>query len=778
MDDALTEAVGGSGAIQEAYGDVVEIGDSFFDQPGWGYRLRRGLYATTLWDRQDGRYRPVYETEIDLQIIRAMSWLLVARVPMARAWVERLTDYTIGTGFDWSVSHPSPEIKTYANRLIDDFMTSCGWSPGLERESFARSIEDGEFLGELVWDGAPGLVVREADELSEPLGRLDQYVLADFDPSWSFGVMTRPERPSMPLGYHFVRDEAGTDWNFAPAKRVLHWKRNVRSGAKRGVSDFYTPHQYLSRGDKILANTAEGTAVQAAIAYIVEHAPNVTGTQAAALTQMARVVGQNPVTGASQRILPMQGAQRLDVRNGQKYHAGPLAGTNNSQNYVAVMSAALRLAGSIKAFPEGMLTGDYGNNNYASAIVAQSPFVQGRLAEQATRAQEMREMVRKVLHLAVDAGKFRRFGINYMSDLEPGLEVNIVQPKVIPIDRLQLAQSLAVEKSQGWVTDQTAITELGRDYEQELNQRQDGPQAPVDVGAALAATPEPIPTEKVADTALNGAQVQAASQIVEKVAAGVLPRASGVAQLVMFFQLTQEQAEAVMATAGTVDFVPTGTTVALAPVPQTEQGATEEVDESGPSGEYAGLSRQQWNRNRKAIADVVSEFKQGDIDRSAAGVMLGLLGIASANVDALLGPAESVELEESTKTYKPPEGAQGNAKKVLAWREKHGDAVKGMTRVGWTRANQLASGEDLSRETVGRMAAFGRHRQNAEVDPQYKDEPWRDAGYVAWLGWGGDTGVNWASEIVKRESIETASGNLEESTAREVKILESWGEYP
>ncbi|MFN9116299.1 MAG: hypothetical protein ACK5XN_40165, partial [Bacteroidota bacterium] len=67
MDDALTEAVGGSGAIQEAYGDVVEIGDSFFDQPGWGYRLRRGLYATTLWDRQDGRYRPVYETEIDLQ---------------------------------------------------------------------------------------------------------------------------------------------------------------------------------------------------------------------------------------------------------------------------------------------------------------------------------------------------------------------------------------------------------------------------------------------------------------------------------------------------------------------------------------------------------------------------------------------------------------------------------------------------------------------------------------------------------------------------------------
>lgn len=98
-----------------------------------------------------------------------------------------------------------------------------------------------------------------------------------------------------------------------------------------------------------------------------------------------------------------------------------------------------------------------------------------------------------------------------------------------------------------------------------------------------------------------------------------------------------------------------------------------------------------------------------------------------------------------------PESAKNNACKVLRWRDEHGDEVKGMTRVGWTRANQLCSGENISESTIARMAAFARHRKNAEVAPEFKSTPWKDKGYVAWLGWGGTTGVEWASR--KLESI-------------------------
>lgn len=108
---------------------------------------------------------------------------------------------------------------------------------------------------------------------------------------------------------------------------------------------------------------------------------------------------------------------------------------------------------------------------------------------------------------------------------------------------------------------------------------------------------------------------------------------------------------------------------------------------------------------------------------------------------------------------KPPRAAQNAAKKALRWRDEHGrEKVKGATRVGWTRANQLAKGGELSEETVRRMARFYRHKNNAKVDPKYKSEPWRDNGYVAWLTWGGTTGINWARRKVAQWNREDGKG--------------------
>lgn len=117
------------------------------------------------------------------------------------------------------------------------------------------------------------------------------------------------------------------------------------------------------------------------------------------------------------------------------------------------------------------------------------------------------------------------------------------------------------------------------------------------------------------------------------------------------------------------------------------------------------------------------------------------------------------EMDEVTKseTYTDyPDSAVNNARKVLEWKREHGDEVKGMTQVGWTRANQLAKREALSAKTVKRMAAFARHEKNAKIDPQHEGTPWKDAGYVAWLGWGGTSGINWA----KRKSKQIDKSNI------------------
>ena len=89
-----------------------------------------------------------------------------------------------------------------------------------------------------------------------------------------------------------------------------------------------------------------------------------------------------------------------------------------------------------------------------------------------------------------------------------------------------------------------------------------------------------------------------------------------------------------------------------------------------------------------------------------------------------------------------PEAAKENAKIALRYAEENGWGDCG-TEVGKARANQLAKGEPISRDTIARMAAFERHRQNSQK------ELGDGCGRLMWLAWGGDAGVEWAQRKLK-----------------------------
>ena len=110
--------------------------------------------------------------------------------------------------------------------------------------------------------------------------------------------------------------------------------------------------------------------------------------------------------------------------------------------------------------------------------------------------------------------------------------------------------------------------------------------------------------------------------------------------------------------------------------------------------------------------------------------------------------SNAINEEDSYNDY--PAAAKANAKKAIEWKEKYGrDEVDAGTAVGWQRAHQLAKGEKISADTVKRMASFNRHRKNSSIKAELKDTPWKDKGYVSWLIWGGDEGVDWAMEKSK-----------------------------
>ena len=108
--------------------------------------------------------------------------------------------------------------------------------------------------------------------------------------------------------------------------------------------------------------------------------------------------------------------------------------------------------------------------------------------------------------------------------------------------------------------------------------------------------------------------------------------------------------------------------------------------------------------------------------------------------------------EEQFESYTDyPQAASDAACKVLRWIDEHGrDEVDGMTPTGLARANQLCKREPISEDTISRMASFERHRKNAEISEEYKGTPWKDKGYVAWLGWGDSAGIEWAQRKLKQ----------------------------
>lgn len=143
-------------------------------------------------------------------------------------------------------------------------------------------------------------------------------------------------------------------------------------------------------------------------------------------------------------------------------------------------------------------------------------------------------------------------------------------------------------------------------------------------------------------------------------------------------------------------------------------------------------------------------FDSKDVDDAIAFQLIKQAVLEHMDIDAVGLPdytneaTGSIIAEEFESFNNYPESATNAAKRALKWRDEHPDNDCG-TRVGWARANQLANRENISEETIARMASFARHLQ-------YEDVPYSEGcGGLMVDAWGGRAGIEWASN--KLESI-------------------------
>jgi hypothetical protein len=115
-------------------------------------------------------------------------------------------------------------------------------------------------------------------------------------------------------------------------------------------------------------------------------------------------------------------------------------------------------------------------------------------------------------------------------------------------------------------------------------------------------------------------------------------------------------------------------------------------------------------------------------------------------------PHSSKSVTLVKESFEPPLGVQESGQQALDWIAE-GHAGDGFTDVGRARASQLARGDNVSRETIGRMASFlARHEGNSSAEGwNFGEDGFPSPGRVAYEAWGGAEGKTWADSIMGRE---------------------------
>ena len=464
-----------------------------------GGPIARTLYQTALYDRDDGRFRPFYQTEYDLQRQRAQSRNLATFTSVAVGAMQALQVYVMGGNWKYEVEaregvEPNENLIGAIQRTVDEFLERNEWVGDFDREIHAATREDGESLVALYPDHQGKVDARrlEPDSLREPSrsASLDEWLgIQSKDEnnhpttSWTFGVHTLFDKRMKRIdhtrhaGYHVVFDDGGKDWDYLPTTPQPHLghkcgvllRRNVIRTAKRGISDFWAVQVDLEREDKLAENLSVGAAVQAAIAYIRQHPKGTTSSDAgatitAALDSFSRQITNSP--GRERSINRMKAGTVLDIPNGKEYHASPM-GALRSNAFIDVTQAIKRRIGTRWLFPEYMISGDASNANFSSTLVSESPFVKAREADQNEFVAAFDRIVWRVVKIAHDHGHFAKYVKDWTS-FDDAVHLSITPPPVATRDKAQQISELTAMYDRKLIDANEFRTETRREPKPEM----------------------------------------------------------------------------------------------------------------------------------------------------------------------------------------------------------------------------------------------------------------------------------------------------------------------
>lgn len=498
-------------------------------------------------DQYQGRMRPLFNDELGLLTIAAIGRYCCLENAPGKGIMERLTDYTIGSGFTYTFSRkakrkkgqpipPDERAEALAEKcqaILEGWFESVKWTGDLERELFQESRRDGEAMVRLQPRAGrlPDIRSIAYEWVTQPESTSwmpDEYGGLD----WTFGVGTDVNRTENARAYFVQWGGQVTDYDLLPACEVVHLKMNVGRRQKRGISDFF-PARYLRMADKIYGNALAGGAIQASIAGIRKHAAGVTESQMETMRLGLKTSQGKESTSTGPRDVygkRIKAGRELDISAGMDYMYGPM-GQLGGPVFMEIGQAGVRQAATMWGMPEFMSTGDASNSAYASTMVAGSPFVRYIEHSQSRFKVFVSEIVWNVLSAACLAGWLLEFGIANLRELKQAIQLDITAPAAaVGEDSLATAQTDQIYVGMGAKSVRTVAEEQDLDYDNELeNGAAAVVSAPQSMGANLdlhqpekVASPVATSGAPVADDGLNGAQITAVLDVFAQLASGTV----------------------------------------------------------------------------------------------------------------------------------------------------------------------------------------------------------------------------------------------------------------
>lgn len=431
---------------------------------------------SAVWNRRWGRNYPIFQSENELNLIRAPARILCCTNSYAIGLMEALTSYVVGLGFTHTAQAKEtawdcpPDLPGAVQVVIDRFHERNQWFggelPSLEEELFWRSREDGEFFLMHFPDWQTGDVdvrTSEPEQITAKPGS---------DPrEWMFGIHTDPDDTQNPNAYWVYWGENPSDGEEVDCEWMTHYRANSKRSIKRGLTDFcFDSLDTFTFASRLRNNLADAAAQQAAIVGITQYDSGKAEDITAALTgdlNASDYQQTDPLTGVLENVKRYRGGEWEHIPKGQQYVAGPTA--QSQPIHLQVLDACLQGAGVRWNAPDWTVAGKSSQMAaYTASMVAESPFVKTGTRKQKTygEAYKRSDWIAVRVWCDVHGGIYAAGRMYSYDEVRKLIDINVEGHTLETRNKLEESQRAAIEIPLGTDSRQRYAASQDRDFDQ------------------------------------------------------------------------------------------------------------------------------------------------------------------------------------------------------------------------------------------------------------------------------------------------------------------------